>query len=180
MIMTTAQVVQQLKEKFEGAILDEIVFKGETTVEVHKEELKDILGFLKAGVDSKYDVLMDLTAVDYLFPIKRTQIHYFLHNPTSLERIRIIVSIERSERIPSVADLWRGANWFERELFDMFGVHFEGHPDLSRILMPDDWRGHPMLRDYALTEEPVQFKHDVKPKVPSQIISYDKSRQRVS
>lgn len=178
--MTTEQVIQQLKEAFAGSILNETVFRGDTTVEVRKDELKAILVYLKEKVDSKYDVLMDLTAVDYLFPIKRTHIHYFLHNSTSLERIRIVVSLERSESIPSVTDLWRGANWFERELFDMFGVHFEGHPDLTRILMPDDWRGHPMLRDYALTEESVQFKHDVKPKVPSQIISYDKSRQRAS
>lgn len=80
------------------------------------------------------------------------------------------VKIGHQETLPSVCDLWEGANWYERELFDMFGIKFEGHPDLKRILMPDDWQGHPMLKEYPLTEEPVQFLYGRKPKVPSEII----------
>lgn len=168
--MKTHEAVKLLKGKFSDAIAVEIHFKGETALEVRKEDLKRVLGFFKDEVKPGYEVLMDLTAVDYITPITQTKIVYLLHNPTSFERIRVSLLIEREETVPSVTDLWAGANWYERELYDMFGVKFEGHPDMKRILMPDDWKGHPMLRDYALTEEPVEFKHGVKPKVPSEII----------
>lgn len=120
---------------------------------------------------------MDLTAVDYLQPIKRTKIVYWLHNPDNLERIRITVFAERDGELPSVVDLWAGADWYEREIYDLWGVHFKGHPDLKRILMPDDWVGHPLRKDYALTEEPVEFKNGIKPKVPSEIIPYVKANK---
>ena len=132
--------------------------------------------FLRMTLEAGYEVLMDLTAVDYLEPVKRSKIVYWLHNPVNYERIRVILFISREEKIPSVKDLWEGADWYERELFDMFGVHFDGHPQMQRILMPDDWKGHPMRRDYALTEEPVEFKHGVKPKVPSEIIHIRKKQ----
>lgn len=145
---------------------------NEITWEVGKEKLKDLLQFLKTA---GYAVLIDLTGVDYLEPTKRTKVVYLLHHPENLTRLRVVVFVERNESLSSVTDIWKGANWYERELFDLFGVHFEGHPDLKRILMPDDWKGHPLRRDYALTEESVEFKHGVKPKVPSQIIPYVKS-----
>ncbi len=170
--MTTTEAVKNLKESLPEAIVSETDFMDQITLEVHKESLKSVLSFLK---QAGYEVLMDLTAIDYLVPIVRTKIVYWLHNPTNYARVRIILFIARDETIPSVTDLWEGANWYERELYDMFGVLFEGHPDLKRILMPDDWRGHPMRRDYALREVPVEFKHGVKPKIPSQIIRYDKS-----
>lgn len=165
--MKTGEVVQRLKEKMAHAIVSEIDFCGQEAVEVHKENLKEVLSFLKRA---EYEVLTDLTGVDYLHPEKRTKVVYWLQNPHNYERVRIVVFVGRDEAVPSVIDLWAGADWYERELFDLFGVRFEGHPDLKRILMPDDWHGHPLRRDYALTEEPVEFKHGVKPKVPSEII----------
>lgn len=173
--MKTAEAIQSLKAHVENAIVDENEFMGQTTLEVRKDNLKKVLSFLK---QTGYEVLMDLTAIDYLVPTVRTKVVYWLHNPTNFERVRIIIFIARGEAVPSVTDLWEGANWYERELFDMFGVTFEGHPDLKRILMPDDWKGHPMRRDYSLTEDPVEFKHGVKPKVPSQIIPYVQSNTR--
>lgn len=174
--MKTVEAVQHLKEKHQGSILNEVNFLGETTLEVRKEALKEILFYLKQT--AMYEVLMDLTGVDYLHPIKQTKIVYWLHNPTNLARIRIVIFAARDEEVPTVIDLWEGAEWYERELYDLLGIHFDGHYNLKRILMPDDWRGHPLRKDYALTEEPVEFKHGVKPKVPSEIISYVERRNQ--
>lgn len=159
-----------LKDTFSNAVVT--LFRGETTVELKKEQIREALLLLKKN---GFDVLMDLTAVDYLEPVKRTKVVYWLHDPDDYERIRLVVFVNREESIPTVTDIWEGANWYEREIFDLFGVKVDGHPDLTRILMPDDWKGHPLRRDYALTEEPVEFKHGVKPKVPSEIITHVKT-----
>lgn len=176
--MKRVEAVQNLKSALGHAIVEEIEFFGETTLETRKEQLIDVLSFLKQAPEPGFEVLMDLTGVDYLEPVKRTKVVYWLHNPTNFERIRITVFAGRYETLPSVTHLWEGANWYERELFDLFGVTFEGHPDLKRILMPDDWKGHPLRRDYALTEESVEFKHGVKPKVPSEIIPNVKDKRK--
>ena len=160
--------VEQLKHDLPHAILEEILFLNETTFHVHIDHLIEVLCHLQPS----YEVLMDLTSVDYLQPQPQTKIVYWLHNPTTLERLRITILASREASIPSVTGIWEGANWYEREIYDLFGVHFEGHPNMKRILMPDDWQGHPLQRDYALSEVPVEFKHGVKPKIPSEIIPY--------
>jgi len=173
--MKRAEAVQQVKNLLGENLVDEKEFLGEVTLEVKKEGLKSALAFLK---QSGFEVLMDYTGVDYLHPVKRTKVVYWLHNPTTYERIRLTLFAGRGEELPSVIDLWAGADWYERELYDFFGLRFSGHPDLKRILMPDDWKGHPLLRDYQLMEEPVEFKHGVKPKIPSEIIPYVEARQK--
>jgi NADH-quinone oxidoreductase subunit C len=167
--MTTAEAVEKLKTAMPAAVGQEDTFLGQTTIEIDKDNLKKVCLFLK---QLGYEVLMDLSAVDYLHPEPHTKVVYLLHDPANYERLIVTVRLKREEKLPTVTDIWEGADWYERELFDMFGIRFEGHPDMKRILMPDDWKGHPLLRDYPLTEEPVQFKYDVKPKIPSQIIPY--------
>lgn len=170
--MKKEEAVQVLKNHLGIKIIEEIQFLGEITLQLSKDHLIEALTLLKERSGPGFEVLMDLTGVDYLVPVKRTKVVYWLHNPTNFERLRLVVFAERNETLPSVTGLWEGADWYERELFDLFGVKFDGHPDLKRILMPDDWKGHPLCRDYSLTEEPVEFKHGVKPKVPSEIIPY--------
>lgn len=171
--MKTSEAVEGLMAKLPNAVIKKIEFLGEITLELNKESLRDVVAYFKEAPEPGFEVLMDLTGVDYLEPIKRTKVLYWLHNPTNYERVRLTVFVEREGSLPSVSDFWEGADWYERELFDLFGVNFEGHPDMKRLLMPDDWKGHPLRKDYALTEEPVEFKHGVKPKIPSEIINYE-------
>ncbi len=181
MIPTASEMQQRIQaslatDNLAPLLTEAVIVCGQLILETPKEKVKELLTFLKNRPDLSFEVLMDLTAVDYLDPIKQTKLVYWLHQPVTYARVRVITYVNREESLPSVADLWPGADWYEREVYDLFGVAFTGHPDLKRILMPDNWQGHPLRRDYALTEESVEFKHGVKPKVPSQIISYGKNK----
>lgn len=169
--MDAIAACKNIKEKFGSAVLNEISCCNQLSLEITQSSLKEILRFLK---QAGYEMLIDLTAVDYLEPRPRTEVIYFLYDALQHHRLNIILAAERLSTIPSITDIWQGANWYEREVYDLYGLHFEGHPDLKRILMPDDWKGHPLLKDYALTEESVEFKHGVFPKVPSEIIPHFK------
>lgn len=175
--MKTKEALEQIKTAYSDAIVEEVTFKEQTTVVVKAQKVKTILAYLK---EIGFETLIDLTAVDYLEPEVQTKVIYHLLEPKSYDRIRIATWVQRDEKIDSVTSLWSGANWYERELFDLYGILFEGHPDLQRILLPDGWTGHPLRKDYALTEEAVQFKNGVKPKVPSEIIPHVKTRTRKS
>lgn len=170
--MNTAENIEILKSIFPEDIQYVEEEHHQFSIHVQKNKLKEVLHFLKVRVEPGYQVLMDLTGVDYLRPEPYTNIIYLLHNPTTLERILVTVRAGRHESLPSVVDLWESANWYERELYDLFGVVFDNHPSLTRILMPDNWVGHPLRKDYALTEEPVEFKNSREPKIPSQVIPY--------
>ena len=124
---------------------------------------------LKKLLDDGYTMCSDLTAVDYLTHPGRTlpagivgerfEIVLNLTSITSRDRIRVRVQVSESDAVlPTAFDLWPGTEAMEREVFDMFGVSFDGHPDLTRILMPEDWDGHPLRKDYEVGRIPVQFK----------------------
>lgn len=164
-------MIEKLKQQFPTGIVGEVSVAGQSTIEVQKERLIEVLRYLKEGVHPGFEVLMDLTGVDQLSPLAGVRVYYFIHNPSTLERVRLMTFVPREERLSSATVLFEGADWYERELYDLFGVLIDGHPDMKRILMPDDWVGHPLRRDYPLTEESVAFKHDRVPKVPSAIIS---------
>lgn len=133
----------------------------------------DVAGYLpllKALADDGYTMCVDLTAVDYLgFPERtlpagvtpeRFEVVVNLLDMTAARRIRVRVQVPvESMTLPSLFDLHPGTEAMEREVYDMFGIGFDGHPDLTRILMPEDWEGHPLRKDYAVGAIPVQFKH---------------------
>jgi len=118
------------------------------------------------------DTCVDVTAWDRLPKEPRFEVVYLLGRAGSADRLAVEVQVGGDPpHLPTATGIYPGAGFPEREVYDMYGVVFDGHPDLRRILMPEDWEGHPLRRDYALFEEPVEFKGHV-PKVPSEIIPY--------
>ncbi|MBZ5623480.1 MAG: NADH-quinone oxidoreductase subunit C [Acidobacteriia bacterium] len=124
--------------------------RKELTLEIVPAKIVSICGFLK--YDQKFVRLSAVTAVDR-YPVEpRFEVVYHLHSIERNERIRLKCRVSGlTPIIESVASVWRAANWYEREVFDLFGIHFLNHPDLRRIMMPDDWEGHPLRKDYPIT-----------------------------
>jgi NADH-quinone oxidoreductase subunit C len=143
------RAVQKLKEKFSSSILDTKEFRGEMTITVTKENIIEICRFLKDSLG--YNLLTDLTCVDYLEKDPRFMVVYQLYSLANKDCLRVKAPVtEAAASIDTVTSVWGGANWLEREAYDMFGIMFVGHPDLRRILMTDDWVGHPLRKDYPL------------------------------
>jgi NADH-quinone oxidoreductase subunit C len=152
--------LKKLKQRFSDSILDIIEFRGEFTFIITKETLLEICEFLKNDSELQYNFLSDVCGVDYPEREKRFEIVYNLYSIPNKWRVRLKIFVGENEPVPSITSIWEGANWPEREIFDMFGIEFENHPDLTRILMPDDWVGHPLRKDFPLTKEEVAFSHN--------------------
>lgn len=147
--MSEHAAVAKLKGEFPESILDVVEFRGETTVVVKKEEIVAICSFLKDQVG--YNFLTDLCGVDYLGKTPRFMVVYHLYNLATHERLRVKVPVEESDpTVDTVSGVWGTANWHERECWDLVGISFNNHPDLRRILLPADWQGHPLRKDYPL------------------------------
>ena len=142
-------VAEKLQAWDSRAVAELIEFRGEVTLVVPREHIRPVLEYLINEPSLHFAFLEDITAVDR-FPLEpRFEVNYQLLSMERKERIRIKVRVPGNEpTIASVTPLRPTANWQEREIFDLFGIRFEGHPDLKRILMPDDWQGHPMRKDY--------------------------------
>lgn len=124
--------------------------RNELTLEIAPAKIASVCGFLK--YDQAFVRLSTVTAVDRFPAQPRFEVVYHLHSVERNQRIRLKCRISGDNPvIESVTGVWRGANWYEREVFDLFGISFSGHPDLRRILMPDDWEGHPLRKDYSIT-----------------------------
>jgi len=141
--------VVKLKERFADAVLDCKEFRGEITVTVKKEKILEVLKCLKEEL--RFNFLTDVTAVDYLGQDPRFMVVYNLYSIPNKERIRIKAPVSENDcTIDSATALWNTANWLEREAYDLMGVRFNNHPNLVRIMMTDDWVGHPLRKDYPL------------------------------
>jgi len=122
---------------------------GDDTALVRRERIVEICTFLRDDPDLRFDLAMDLTGVDYLGETPRFEVVYHLYSLEKRHRVRIKVRLpEEDLSIDSVVPVWAGMNWYEREAFDMYGIVFRGHPDLRRILMYDEFEGHPLRKDY--------------------------------
>ena len=146
--------VRKLRERFPEAILSAKSFRNEITVVVTPSEIVRVCRHLKEDPDLRYDFLSDLTAVDRLREHPRFEVVYHLYSLQFKRRVRLKVLVEEGEAVPSVTQVWGTADWHEREVYDMFGVGVEGHPDLRRILMSEDWEGHPLRKDYPVQASP--------------------------
>jgi NADH-quinone oxidoreductase subunit C len=144
-------VVRKLREWDAQAVAEVLEFRGETTVVVHREHLRRAAEYLAAEPSLRFSFLSDITTVDR-YPIEpRFEVNYHLLSLDRRERLRLKLRVAGNDpTVPSVTSTWPTANWHERENFDLFGIRFEGHPDLRRILMPDDWEGHPLRKDYPV------------------------------
>ena len=146
-------LLDELQKRFAGAISEAVIFRNMPSLTVAKENLVAMCEFLKAEAGGEYKLLTDLTAVDYPKREKRFDLVYHLYSFQRNDRLRLKVLVGDGEKAPSVTKLWPTANWLEREVYDMFGVQYEGHPDLKRILMPDEWTGHPLRKDYDILKQ---------------------------
>ena len=153
-----ADDLERAYPEFFSAIERVVVDRGELTLHIKREKLVEVAKILRDSL--KFEMCMGVSGVHYPNNVGRELVAvYPLLSITNNRRIRLEVTVADSDaHIPSLVEVWAGNNWHERETFDMFGIIFDGHPGLTRILMPDDWQGHPQRKDYALGGIPVEYK----------------------
>ncbi len=144
-------VVRKLRAGDAGAVMEVRAFRSELTLVIPGEHLLRVAEQLRGDADLQFTLLSDITAVDH-FPVEpRFELNYHVVSLARRERLRLKVSVAGDNPVlDSVTSIWPTADWHEREAFDLFGVRFEGHPDLRRILMPEDWEGYPLRKDYPV------------------------------
>jgi len=144
-------IVRRLKEWNPAAVAEATEFRGELTIVVPREHLRGACDLLRTDTEMQFVHLCDATGVDR-FPVEpRFEVNYHLVSLKRPARLRLKVRVSTADpAVESVTSVWPTANWHEREIFDLFGVRFEGHPNLQRILMPEDWEGHPLRKDYPV------------------------------
>ncbi|MFQ5706151.1 MAG: NADH-quinone oxidoreductase subunit D [bacterium] len=144
---------KKLRENFSDFLQECYTYRGDAIAVVDKTAIFEVCQFLRDDPQLSYDLLVDLAGVDYLGRDPRFEVVYHLHSFADNKRLRIKVPVdERDPQVQTVSPLWSVANWFEREVWDMFGIRFKGHPDLRRILMYDEFKGHPLRKDYPITK----------------------------
>lgn len=145
------KIVKTLRAKFDGAVIEALEFLNQVSIRIDRARIVEVCSFLRDGADTKFNYLSDLTCVHYPQSPERTlEIVYNLYSISRNERVRLKVGIAEGVSVDSVTGIWPSANWMEREVYDLFGVTFRNHPDLRRILLPPDWEGYPLRKDYPL------------------------------
>ena len=152
--------LERVTEQFAQDIIETHAFRGDETVIVRPAALRKVAQFLKDTPELDFNFLMDLTAVDYLFFAGgriqkefRFEVVYHFYSLKHNHRIRLKVPVdEKKAEVDTLSDLWASANWYEREVWDMFGIRFKGHPNLKRILMYEEFQGHALRKDYQFNK----------------------------
>jgi NADH-quinone oxidoreductase subunit C len=159
--LTPSHLLTALQRQHPEWIANVVEALGEVTAIIPREHIVAVCSYLKIAPDAKFDFLSDVCGVDRGPEDEpRFEVNYHLFSTTKHHRLRLkAILYEDDARVPTVTGVWRTANWHERETFDLFGIVFEGHPDLRRILLPDDWQGHALRKDFPLRGyEPYSLK----------------------
>src|SRR5579885_1927895 len=165
-------LVEKIKERFGADIVDSSEAHGEETVVVSRDRALEIFRTLRDEPGFEFDMLVDLTAVDWIERKPRFEVVYHLNSLKLGHRLRVKVQIDSAETgVNSVCEVWKSADWLERECFDMFGIQFHGHGDLRRILLYDSFEGHPLLKDY-----PYQRRQPIVPETDPVVLPLRPSR----
>lgn len=151
MIAALEELGAYVESKRPDCVLTWDVTNGELNIDVAPSSIVDFVDFLKVDSTCRFSSLVDITAVDYTGRVKRFDVVYHFLSMYQNHRIRLRISIREEEMVPSITEVHPSANWFEREVFDMYGVLFSGHPDLRRILTDYGFRGYPLRKDFPTT-----------------------------
>jgi len=163
---------EKLRREYSDRISDIYTFRADLNIVLKPHDIPEVCRFLKTEPDLKYNFLSCITAADYLgMRDKRFEVVYILFSIPFGHRVILKTRVDENEDIPTLTSLWSTANWQEREVYDMFGIKFSGHPNLNRILMDDDWVGYPQRKDFPLTYEVPNFSWnkdavDTRPRAP--------------
>jgi NADH-quinone oxidoreductase subunit C len=156
------EVTDALEEAYPGfadAIEKVVVDRGELTLHINPEKILEVVQIMRDDQGLRFELLSSVSGVDYLnSDARRLHVVYELLSMTYRRRVRLEAAVVADGSLPSVTSVYPTADWQERETYDMFGVIFTGHPNLTRVLMPDDWEGHPQRKDYPLGGVPVEYK----------------------
>ena len=152
------ELVRTLQARYGSGIREACTYAGQNYLTVDSSLVYEIL--LAMRDDEGFDYCVDITTVHYPKRAEQFDIVYILYSFAKNERIRIKTQIRDDQALRSVVAIWPTANWLEREVFDMFGIAFDGHPELKRILMPEDWKGHPLRKDYSILQQDVEWVKD--------------------
>ncbi|HEV2874397.1 MAG TPA: NADH-quinone oxidoreductase subunit C [Thermoleophilaceae bacterium] len=152
-------IAQRVRDRLgDEAVTDTVFFRGEATLEVAPAAVRDTLAYLRDEDDEPWTALMSVHGCDYLPEEPRLGVHYQLLSMERTDRLNVKTRLGADDpRLPTIVDLFPTADYQEREVYDMFGVVFEGHPDPRRILMPEDYEGFPQRRDFPMGGEPVLY-----------------------
>lgn len=153
--MEPNKIAEIVREAYPAEVREIREFRGQASITVKKGHIKGMMQHLRTSPELYFDYLQDLCGVDYLGKKEpRFEVVYHLYSMKHRHMIRIKAEVPENDcSIDSVVEIWRAADWLERECYDMFGITFNGHPDLRRILLPEDWEGHPLRKDYQLKSD---------------------------
>jgi NADH-quinone oxidoreductase subunit C len=146
----TSPLVEKYRNQY-GSGLEALIYLGQNYFIVDRSLIPDILRLLRD--EEQFDYCVDITAVHYPKRERQFDVLWNLYSYARNQRVRVKTQIADGDSIPSSVSIWPTANWLEREVYDMFGIRFDGHPDLKRILLPDGWKGHPLRKDYGILQQ---------------------------